>query len=168
MCYSDFAELNGSCNGVINCYLNYLKPGIKGLEVECWQALTCRQGEVKDSFLSVYTLKIIWSSVVNYFLNVCIGTMNNSFTNCFPNEQIRLFRKRVGICLMHNNVSPKMHFFFLGGGLFFKKHFCCRSLHCFRKLFRVWTHRIYSFNKFICRAWQLYVMFFLLVVWLTS
>lgn len=34
LCYSDFAELNASCNGVINCYLNYLKPGIKGLGVD--------------------------------------------------------------------------------------------------------------------------------------
>lgn len=34
LCFSGFAELNASCNGVINCYLNYLKPGIKGLRAD--------------------------------------------------------------------------------------------------------------------------------------
>lgn len=73
-----------SSNGVIKCYLNYLKPGIKGLSSECWQAFKCSLGKVLYPFLSVYTLKIIWKSTVNYSQNVCTERMNNSFTSFSP------------------------------------------------------------------------------------
>lgn len=79
-----------SSNGVIKCYLNYLKPGIKGLSSECWQAFKCSLGKVLYPFLCVYTLKIIWKSTVNYSQNVCTERMNNSFTSCSPKEWVTI------------------------------------------------------------------------------
>lgn len=55
LCYSDFAELNASCNGVINCYLNYLKPGIKGLGVNADKLSHVGRGKFSILFF-MYTL----------------------------------------------------------------------------------------------------------------